>query len=630
MLLSSKTMMSIIAFYFFLQKVNLTNYISLKLTEVDDCVRLINISNKIVFNFSQQNHREHCDCNWQNKGPCDANNWWAYYAPDDFLIKDYEYEFMTGIEITFEDWNRLNGYMAIDIYLNEYIIKLSDQVFWECKNCYDENKVRGILLYEEDDVHKKGKDYRKKVLRFHPPNEPTEECDCGPDYYIFVFKIDDINDLYKGGQNGSFEMRTDFYTFLNEPQVKIEKEVNYSRNDIELELINFNLDDVIYSKTNPSLAFKNNDKDFIYKICVDDKEGQLEGLDTNGGNIANGGCFFETSGLNYTLGVIEKETNYTEIKLKISVFKKCPENTEIYKFCDRNTPIINEKDFIFQIKIIRPPEDTTAQTDTPTHSSKETETPSDSTKKSSNTEILDCLDHVFSHDDKNDIYSHLCPNFTTNEILDNMEDVINKIEGNKTYKIIGKDFVAQVVPIDYLDENNTINNNEIFSNSLHTNFTECEKNLRAHYKIESPRKITFIQVELNNTNDDILVHQIEYQVYDDNKTLLNLSLCNNTNLTVYYTLKEDKKEDVDLISEFKKNGIDILDINDKFFNDVCLPYSNSDNDMTLNDRIKDIYKNYSFCEKNCRLVDINFEEYKATCDCTIKENMNATDFNFNI
>ena len=105
-------------------------------------------------------------------------------------------------------------------------------------------------------------------------------------------------------------------------------------------------------------------------------------------------------------------------------------------------------------------------------------------------------------------------------------------------------------------------------------------------------------------------------------------MCNITNLTIYYTLKNDKQVEVDLIANFKKSGIDILDLNDKFFNDVCLPYSDSENDLTLNDRIKDIYKNFSFCEKNCRLVDINFEEYKATCDCTIKENMNVTNFNF--
>ena len=61
-----------------------------------------------------------------------------------------------------------------------------------------------------------------------------------------------------------------------------------------------------------------------------------------------------------------------------------------------------------------------------------------------------------------------------------------------------------------------------------------------------------------------------------------------------------------------------------------MPYSDSENDLTLNDRIKDIYKNYTFCEKNCQLVEIIFEEYKAVCDCTIKQNMNVKNSNFNI
>ena len=169
MLVFSKILSVIIVFYFLLQKVNLANFISLELKEVDDCVRLVNISNKIVFRFSPNNTDEQCDCTWKIRGPCDANNWEAY-APDDYLIKDYEYEFMTGVEITFEDWNRLNGYMAIDIHLNEYTIKFSDQAFWECKNCYDETGVRGVLLYHEQEVYKANQDmYKKKLLRFTLP-----------------------------------------------------------------------------------------------------------------------------------------------------------------------------------------------------------------------------------------------------------------------------------------------------------------------------------------------------------------------------------------------------------------------------------------------------------------------------
>ena len=58
MLVFSKILSVIIVFYFLLQKVNLANYISLELKEVDDCVRLVNISNKIVFRFSPNNTEE--------------------------------------------------------------------------------------------------------------------------------------------------------------------------------------------------------------------------------------------------------------------------------------------------------------------------------------------------------------------------------------------------------------------------------------------------------------------------------------------------------------------------------------------------------------------------------------------
>ena len=162
--------------------------------------------------------------------------------------------------------------------------------------------------------------------------------------------------------------------------------------------------------------------------------------------------------------------------------------------------------------------------------------------------------------------------------------MIELIDENKTYKIIGKDFIAQVIPLD----ENTTNNTDIFTSS-YTNFTECEKILREFQKIYSPRKITFIQIELNNSNNDILVNQIEYKAYDDSKKPLNLSLCENSTIKTYYNIKNDTKEEVDLISYFKKNRIDILDLNENFFNDVCLPYSDSENDLTLNDRIKDIY-----------------------------------------
>ena len=78
MVLFSTIKFLIIVFCFLLQFINLTNYVSLKIRAVDDCVRYINISNQIVLNFSEQNTMEDCDYTFQRRGPCDVNNWEKY------------------------------------------------------------------------------------------------------------------------------------------------------------------------------------------------------------------------------------------------------------------------------------------------------------------------------------------------------------------------------------------------------------------------------------------------------------------------------------------------------------------------------------------------------------------------
>ena len=210
--------------------------------------------------------------------------------------------------------------------------------------------------------------------------------------------------------------------------------------------------------------------------------------------------------------------------------------------------------------------------------------------------------------------------------MENINEMLLKTDILKSYKIQAKDYLAQLTPIDYLDPN-TNTNMEIFYPSTYSEFSECEKILRTTFNIESPRKITFVQIQLNNTYDVILVNQIEYQAYDDNKKELDLSLCKK-NMTINYLIKDNLVDEVSLIDTFEKKGIDILDINDDFFNDICLPYSESGKDLSLNDRIKDYFKNYTFCEKNCEFNEIDYDKMMIACNCTIKDHLDAKYFNF--
>jgi hypothetical protein len=64
-------------------------------------------------------------------------------------------------------------------------------------------------------------------------------------------------------------------------------------------------------------------------------------------------------------------------------------------------------------------------------------------------------------------------------------------------------------------------------------------------------------------------------------------------------------------------GVDILNINDPFFNNICFPYSEDNLDIILKDRIKYFYQNYSFCDSDCIYENINLEKNIISCTCSI-------------
>ena len=63
------------------------------------------------------------------------------------------------------------------------------------------------------------------------------------------------------------------------------------------------------------------------------------------------------------------------------------------------------------------------------------------------------------------------------------------------------------------------------------------------------------------------------------------------------------KLNIENIIDLRNLGVVIFNINDRFYNDICFSYSdqNSSSDLILNDRVSDIYPNYSICEKDCEM-----------------------------
>ena len=200
------------------------------------------------------------------------------------------------------------------------------------------------------------------------------------------------------------------------------------------------------------------------------------------------------------------------------------------------------------------------------------------------------------------------------EILNNVTEFIQDKEIGKNYKIEGEGFSLIIKPT----------NSTAFENSTHVDFEKCEQLLREKYNISNSSIITFFQMELTNNDENALYNQIKYFTYDDKKQELNLSLCEGVETKIHFMFKNGSNLDKTTINKFNNLGVDIFNIKDEFFTDLCFSYSDSNNDMILKDRIKYIYQNYSLCEEEgCTYNNIDIEKMSITCDCKIQGNFSS-------
>ena len=192
-----------------------------------------------------------------------------------------------------------------------------------------------------------------------------------------------------------------------------------------------------------------------------------------------------------------------------------------------------------------------------------------------------------------------------NEIFNDLDYLLHNSD---SFLIYGDDYLVVVKPIDKFIEESTVN----------IDFTNCEKILK---KFNPDFKFRIMQINLKNNNEDILTDQVEYKVYNQYGEEMDLSICKDVNIMIENALKNSSSLNIEKIISYKKKGIDILNINDDFFNDICFPYSDSDSDsdVILKDRVTDIYSNYSLCEKGCEYQSFDIEKMHVYCSCEVKE-----------
>ena len=141
---------------------------------------------------------------------------------------------------------------------------------------------------------------------------------------------------------------------------------------------------------------------------------------------------------------------------------------------------------------------------------------------------------------------------------------------------------------------------------------ECETILKNEYNINEDLPLIIVKFIGE-------AQTFKFEVYDPiTKQKLNLSYCENTNVDVYVplNLSEDSAE---IFNNLLDQGYDPFDLNDKFYREICTPYtSENGTDVLLDDREEFVYSslvNATLCPDGCDYSEYSLDNKYIKCEC---------------
>ena len=197
------------------------------------------------------------------------------------------------------------------------------------------------------------------------------------------------------------------------------------------------------------------------------------------------------------------------------------------------------------------------------------------------------------------------------ELLSNLDDVLKDKEIGQNYEIKNPDYILSIRPL----------NSITLPSATHLNLSECISILKEKKIIDSSSELTLFQLEIISPNNQTLVNKVEYKILDKNLKEIDLSVCEDLNIQVVYGIKKTAEIKFDQISSYQDLGINVFNLSESFFNDICHIYPNFEKDIILEDRIQNIFLNYSVCEEGCTYKYFDIDYYTFTCECKFKSSI---------
>ena len=161
-------------------------------------------------------------------------------------------------------------------------------------------------------------------------------------------------------------------------------------------------------------------------------------------------------------------------------------------------------------------------------------------------------------------------------------------------------------------QNEECTNGENEKNLIMLDLADCPHKLRTYHKFNDSVIFTILTINFLNPDNS---YEIQYYIYNSQtKQNIDLTPCSTINI-----IKKIKDEvDIDKASNMEKIGVNVFDINDEFFTNICFEYTENGKDVVLADRVKYYYQNVT-CGEGCSLNNIDIKKKNINCSCSISE-----------
>ena len=200
-------------------------------------------------------------------------------------------------------------------------------------------------------------------------------------------------------------------------------------------------------------------------------------------------------------------------------------------------------------------------------------------------------------------------------ILDAIENAFTSENYDTTNIDSGEDQIIEQDKIKItLTSTQNLKNNINRNNMTIIDLEECETILRTFYNISENETLYMKKIDVIQEGMKIpkIEYDVYYKLYSNNLTKLNLSLCENTKISLSVPV---------IITE----SLDKLNTSSDYYNDKCSSSkSESGTDITLKDRQAEFIEgNKTVCQDNCDFSFYDSDNQKANCSCNVKESSSS-------